>query len=180
MSRYVEHPSKVARWRDDGFEVLPDAAEATETVWTALPPDGDGDPVWEGLLAVRTAPDRAVIAAVPVFAYDLNLGDEVEVAASPEGRLVVVRPVWDAGRFTFRVLFPHADDPGDRSWVTLQQDLEPYACWFDVYSPQLVAVSAEPDVAQYVADHLEQQANAGRWVYETGRSVLPEAVPDQL
>ena len=104
-------------------------------MWVALPPDPDGEPVWEGLLAPLTPqPDLAVIAAVPVFAYDLNLGDEVEVVASAEGPLVAVRPVHDAGRFTFRVLFPDAVDPDDRSWLTLQRDLEPFGCWFDVYS----------------------------------------------
>ena len=180
MSRYVEHPSKAARWRDGGFEVLPEAAAATERVWIALPPDDDGGRVWEGLLALMPAADRAVIAAVPVFAYDLNLGDEVEVVASAEGPLVAVRPVWDAGRFTFRVLFPDADDPRDRQWVALQQELEPYGCWFDVFSPHLVAVSAEPDVAQDVADHLAEGQHAGRWQYETGRLALPEDHPDAL
>ena len=179
MSRYVEHPSKAARWRDGGFEVLPEAAAASETVWISLPPDEDGA-VWEGLLAVPSAPGRAVLAAVPVFAYDLNLGDEVEVVATAEGPLVAVRPVWDAGRFTFRVLFPDADDPGDRSWVALQQDLEPYGCWFDVYSRQLVGVSAEPDVAQDVADFLAEGMHAGRWQYETGRLTLPEGFPEPL
>jgi hypothetical protein len=180
VSRYVEHPSKAARWQDDGFEVLPSAAEATETVWVPLAPDADGESVWEGLLAVPTTPGRAVISAVPVFAYDLNLGDEVEVVTSAEGRLVLVRPVWDAGRFTFRVLFPDADDPGDRQWLALQQELEPYGCWCDAYSRQLVAVSAEPDLAQQVADFLEAGQREGRWQYETGRLALPEDFPDAL
>jgi hypothetical protein len=87
---------------------------------------------------------------------------------------VAVRPLYDAGRFTFRVLFPDAQDE-DRSWVALQQDLEAFGCWFDVYSPQLVAVSAEPEVAQAVADFLADEQRAGRWIYETGRSVLPGA-----
>jgi len=173
VPQYVEHPSRAGRWRDGSFEVHPHAATATETVWISLPPDPDGDAVWEGLLAVTPQPDLAVIAAVPAFAYDLNLGDEVEVVASAEGPLIAVRPVHDAGRFTFRVLFPDAVDPEDRSWVALQQDLEPFGCWFDVYSPQLVAVSAEPEVAQAVADVLADEQRAGRWVYETGRSVLP-------
>jgi hypothetical protein len=175
VPHYVEHPSRTTRWRDGAFELLPEAEAATETVWISLPADPDGESVWEGLLAVTPQPDLAVIAAVPVFTYDLNLGDEVEVVASAEGPLVAVRPVHDAGRFTFRVLFPEAHDPEDRSWVALQQDLEPFGCWFDVYSPQLVAVSAEAEVAQAVADFLADEQRAGRWVYETGRSVVPEA-----
>jgi hypothetical protein len=132
------------------------------------------------MLAVPTTADRRVIAAVPVFAYDLNLGDEVEVVVSAEGRLVMVRPIWDAGRFTFRVLFPDADDPGDRQWLALQQELEPYGCWCDAYSRQLVAVSAEPEVAQEVADFLAAGQHEGRWQYETGRLALPEEFPDAL
>jgi len=173
VPQYVEHPSRTGRWRDGAFELLPEAETATDTVWISLPPDPDGESVWEGLLASTPQPDLAVIAAVPVFAYDLNLGDEVEVVASAEGPLVAVRPLHDAGRFTFRVLFPEAHDPEDRSWIALQQDLEPFGCWFDVYSHQLVAVSAEPEVAQAVADFLADEQRAGRWVYETGRSVLP-------
>ena len=61
------------------------------------------------------------------------------------------------------------------SWVALQRDLETQGCWFDVYSPQLVAVSAEPEVAQAVADFLADEQRAGRGVYETGRSLLPGA-----
>jgi hypothetical protein len=175
VPHYVEHPRKTSRWRAGAFEVLPEAETATETVWVALPPDADGDAVWEGLPAVTPQPDLAVIAAVPVFAYDLNLGDEVEVVPSAEGPLVAVRPLHDAGRFTFRVLFPDAPDSDDRSSDALQRDLEPFRCWSDVYSPQLVAVSAEPEVAQAVADFLADEQRAGRWVYETGRSVLPGA-----
>lgn len=173
MPQYVEHPTRTGRWRDGGFEVHPDAAAATETVWISLSAAPDGEQAWEGLLAVLPQPDLAVIAAVPVFAYDLNLGDEVEVAGSAEGPLVAARPLRDAGRFTFRVLFPDVDAPDDRSWVALQQDLEPFGCWFDVYAPQLVAVSADAAVAQQVADFLADEQRAGRWVYETGRSVLP-------
>jgi hypothetical protein len=175
MPRYLEHPSKVGRWRDGAFEMLPESAAATETVWVAIEPDENGDAAWEGLLASTPEPGRAVVAAVPVFAYDLNLGDEVEVVASAEGPLVAVRPLRDAGRYTFRVLFHDVHDPADRRWPALQQDLEPFGCWFDVYSPRLVAVSAEPEVAKAVADFLADEQRNGRWQYETGRSVAPEA-----
>jgi hypothetical protein len=170
VPRYLEHPSKVARWRDGDFEVHPDAVTATETVWVAVDPAEDGDVVWEGLLAQLPGEGRAVIAAVPVFAYDLNLGDEVEVVASEEGPLVAVRPLRDAGRFTFRVWFPDWPDlEQDERWKDLQVELERFGCWFDVYSPRLVAVSAEPQVAQAVADFLVAGERSGRFIYETGR-----------
>lgn len=154
--------------------MLPDASAADQTVWFAVDPgeavDHD-DAVWEGLLTRPTAPDRAVVVAVPVFAYDVNLGDELEVVASAEGPLVATRVVRDAGRFTFRVLFPEMEQlADDERWKELQVDLEPYGCWFDVYSRTFIAVSAEPEVAQAVADFLSASEQAGRLQYETGRS----------
>ncbi|MCW2742235.1 MAG: hypothetical protein JWR45_2657 [Blastococcus sp.] len=170
MPRYLEHPSKAARWRNGSLEVHPDAAAATQTVWVAVDPAEDGDVVWEGLLARSPAEGRAVIAAVPVFAYDLNLGDQVEVVTSAEGPLVAVRPLQDAGRYTFRVWFPDWPDlEQDERWKGLQVELEPFGCWFDVYSPRLVAVSADPDEARAVTDVLDAGERAGRFIYETGR-----------
>jgi hypothetical protein len=170
MPRFLEHPSKAARWRDGEFEVYPDAETATQTVWVAVDPAEDGEVAWEGLLAQPSGEGRAVVAAVPVFAYDLNLGDEVEVVTSAEGPLVAVRPLADAGRFTFRVWFAEWPDLElDERWKDLQVELERFGCWFDVYSPRLVGVSADPGVAQTVADLLDAGERAGRFIYETGR-----------
>jgi hypothetical protein len=57
----------------------------------------------------------------------------------------------------------------DERWKDLQIELERFGCWFDVYSPRLVAVSADPGVAQEVADFLDAGEKAGRFIYETGR-----------
>ncbi|MGY2082225.1 DUF4265 domain-containing protein [Blastococcus sp. SYSU DS0539] len=168
---YLEHPGRVERRRDGAVEVHPEAATAPQTVWVAVYPAGDGEPAWEGLRAHPSGEGRAVVAAVPVFAYDLNLGDEVEVVPSAEGPLVAVRPVRDAGRHTYRVWFPDWPDlERDERASELQDELARFGCWFDVYSPRLVAVSAEPDVARAVADHLDEQERAGRLLYEVGRS----------
>lgn len=172
MSRYLEHPSRAARWRAGASEVLPDAAAADRTVWFAVAPgdaDDHADAVWEGLLARSAGPDRAVVAAVPAFAYDVNLGDEVEVVATAEGPLAATRVVRDAGRFTFRVLFP-PPGPGEEPWRDLQESLERYGCWFDVYAPNLVALSADPAVARDVARFLAAAERDGRLQYETGRT----------
>ena len=170
MARMLEHPGTVARWRDGDFEVHPDAATATQVVWVAVDPAEDGQVVWEGLAAQPSGEGRAVVVAVPVFAYDLNLGDEVEVVESAEGPLVAVRPLQDAGRFTFRVWFPDWPDLAkDERWKDLQVEFERFGCWFDVYSPRLVAVSADADVAQAVADALDVGERTGRFIYETGR-----------
>jgi hypothetical protein len=175
VGRKLEHPSRVARWSNGEFEGLPESSTASLTVWFAAGP-GDEDGVEaEGLLAEPAGPDRAVIAAIPVYIYDVNLGDEVEFATSSEGDLVATRVIRDAGRLTFRVwftdLFPGLEGAApDERWKALQVDLEPFGCWFDMYSPQLIAVSAEPDVAGYVVDFLAAGEAAGRFVYETGRS----------
>ena len=183
MGRNLEHPSRVARWRNGEFEGLPQAAAATLTVWFAADP-GDEDGVEaEGLLAEPAGPDRAVIASIPVYIYNVNLGDEVEFVSSSEGPLVAIRVTGDAGRHTFRVwfadLFPGVEGAApDERWKSLQIDLEPFGCWFDMYSPQLIALSAEPDVAMAVADYLAQGEEAGRFVYEIGRTASPgEAQP---
>lgn len=170
----MEHPSRVARWRSGAFELLPEASTADQTVWFAVhpgSPEDHEDAVWEGLLTQSSGSERAVVAAVPAFAYDVNLGDEVEVVASAEGPLVATRVVRDAGQFTFRVLFPPIEpDADDERWRDLQMDLEPYGCWFDVYSRTFLAISAEPGVAQAIAGLLADAEHAGRLQYETGRT----------
>ena len=171
MSSFLEHPGTVARLRGRTVEEHPDAAAATETVWVAVYPAGDKEAAWEGLRARPSGEGRAVLAAVPVFAYDLNLGDEVEVVATAEGPLVAVRRLHDAGAATFRVWFPDWPDlERDDRVAELQRELARFGCWFDVWSPSLVAVSAEPDVAPDVADHLAEQERAGRFIFEPGRT----------
>jgi hypothetical protein len=181
VGRNLEHPSRVARWSHGEFEGLPGASAASLTVWFAADP-GDEDGVEaEGLLAEPIGPHRAVIAAIPVYIYNVNLGDEVEFVASAEGPLVATRVTRDAGRLTYRVwfadLFPGVEGAApDERWKSLQIDLERFGCWFDMYSPQLIAVSAEPDVAAAVADYLAEGEAAGRFVYETGRTASPDEV----
>ncbi|TYP82898.1 DUF4265 domain-containing protein [Blastococcus xanthinilyticus] len=168
---YLAHPGRVTRLRDGVVEVHPESATAAQTVWVAVYPGGEDEVAWEGLRAHPSGEGRAVVAAVPVFAYDLHLGDEVEVVATAEGPLVAVRPLLDAGRHTYRVWFPDWPDlERDERGRELQVELARFGCWFDVYSPHLVAISAEPDVAAAVADHLDEAERAGRFIYEVGRT----------
>lgn len=174
MSSFLEHPGTVRRIRERALEEHPDVAAATQTVWVAVYPAGDGEAAWEGLRARPSGEGRAVLVAVPVFAYDLALGDEVEVVATAEGPLVAIRRVRDTGRTTFRVWLPDWPDLERDDRVTeLQRELARYGCWFDVWSPNLVAVSADPDVAAAVADHLAEQERAGRFIFEPGRPGAP-------
>jgi len=144
---FEEHPSKAAAWRAGRFVVLPDAELEDCTVWVGADADSDGLVRWEGLLARRLSSTTARICAVPFWAYDLNLGDEVELIESAEGASVVTGVAVDAGNYTFRVLF--ADPPlGDERWRELMIELEPFDCWCDVRGPGFVAVSAPGGHAQ--------------------------------
>lgn len=172
--RHIEHPTRASRWRGGDFEVFPAAASAELTVWFALPDDPEAEQTWEGLLANESRRGHALIAAIPAYVYDLNLGDEVAVVASGEGGLVATSLAQDAGSYTFRVMFSEYDGPGDdERWRRLQEDLERYGCWFDVMWPQFVALSAGSAVAQDVADWLLARQDAGDLQYETGRTIDP-------
>jgi hypothetical protein len=163
---YFEHPTRATAWRDGRFVVHPDAEAEDCTVWFRLP---DGPVGCEGLLARRTGPTSARICAVPLWIYDVHLGDEVETIDSAEGTPVATGLRHDAGQHTFRVRFEDAgaDDP---RWQGLQRDLEPTACWFDVLSPAFMAVSAPPQHASEVDAYLTRRTDAGDLDFERGRS----------
>lgn len=172
MSEFEEHPSRVATWRDGRFVVLPDAVEEDCTVWFPVDRGRDHAIAWEGLLARRTGPDRAVVCAVPFWLYDVNLGDEVVLRQRPDGADVADAVVRDGGNYTFRVAFSDARDDDDR-WRRLMVDLATWDCWFDVRGPAYVAISVPAAHAQAVADLLAAREAAGELVYETGRSTPP-------
>lgn len=138
--------------------------EGADTVWFFLD-EHDG---WEGLLARRIGPDRARICAVPVFAYGVGLGDEV-ACEERDGAVVATTLVREAGNTTFRVIFPrHGAPEPDERWRSLLTDLERHGCWIDVYSPQLVALSAEPAVVEDVAAYLRGREERGDLAFEAG------------
>ena len=158
MPDYREHPGKPIRLESGSVAML-DAGDCT--VWFSLAEDG-----WEGLSAVRVGEDLARVMAVPVFAYGVGLGDEVRVRAGDNAAEALVR---SAGNRTFRVILPlqAAPDPDER-WRTLLADLEPHGCWLDVYSPQLVAVSAAAEIADAVAGYLAAREERGELAFEAG------------
>ena len=162
MAEYREHPGRPVRLEDDTLVVL---GEGELTLWFYLEDEG-----WEGLLARRLAPDRARVCAVPVFAYGVNLGDEVRLEERHDA-VVAVAPLRDAGNHTFRVMFPaHGVREPDERWRDLLSDLAPYGCWLDVYSPQLVAVSAAPSTAGDVSSYLRDREERGGLAFEASRT----------
>jgi hypothetical protein len=163
---YREHPSKVTRLVGSQLVGYPSAAEENCTVWIALP-DAPGE--WEGVLARRASDDSAELVGIPMFAYDLNLGDTVRLVSSAERVAVVSGVAARSGNYTFRALFERESQAGEH-WRRLMADLEPLGCWFDVWSEKLVAISVAGANAQEVADYLASRETRGELRYETGRS----------
>ena len=156
MPEYREHPGKPVRREGDAVVML-DAGDCV--VWFQL--DG-GD--WEGLSAERLSSDLARVTAVPVFAYGVGLGDEVRLRPDDAAAIGLVR---SAGNRTFRVVLPASDVPEpDERWRSLLADLEPRGCWLDVYSPRLVAVSADGEHAAEVEAYLSEREARGELAYE--------------
>jgi hypothetical protein len=172
LAKYYEHPSKASRWESGRLVVLEDAEQADCTCWFLC--EEEGRKRWEGLLGRRLSIDHVRVCAIPVLVYDVNLADEVVVRVNDDGALVATEIVRDAGNFTFRILFPD-DAPPDpyARLLGLMVDLERLGCWFDVWSPFVVALSAPPEHAEDVADYLDEREQRGDLEYETGRTRNP-------
>ena len=117
----------------------------------------------------RLGRDRARLCAIPFWAHDLNLGDDVVLMESGEGAPVVTGVAREAGNYTFRIIFEGAGDD-DRRWQELMVELEPLDCWFDVRSPRYIALSTSAANATAVAGYLERRGQRGELQFETGRS----------
>lgn len=161
--QYKEHPAATGWFVGGRLVPLPGALDADTTVWLALPVEAGRVQVWEGLAALRMGEDRVEIRAVPVFAYDLNYGDEVSVVASAEGPLVATGIVKDGGNYTFRVWFPEG------ALQAVVAEFGALGCLVESYSARLVGLSCGAGEAQMMADALQAGEAAGRFLYETGR-----------
>lgn len=145
-----EHPSRVVRLAAGQLVGYPPSAEEDCTLWFALT---DAPDEWEGVLGKRQSDDTAEVVGIPVFVYDVNLGDVVRTVASADGAAVVSELVADAGNYTFRVFFEDEAASGEQ-WKPLMIDLEKFGCWFDTFSENLIAVSVDAENSQAVADYL--------------------------
>ena len=167
MTDYRQHPSVVAHWHDDSLQPLPEAQEAEETVWFAVPPEPDTEQMWEGLRGRLEKDGTATVLAVPAYLYDVNFGDRVNVMRSAENVLVATGVERDALNFTFRVLLK-SDDPN--AWQPLASELAEQGCLLDFISPRFFAISCGEPQAQEVADRLFALERGGVLHYETGRT----------
>jgi hypothetical protein len=163
---YREHPSKTVRLVAGELILHPRAAEADCTLWVGLK---DGPDEWEGILGAWVSERDAEVVGIPVFAYDLNLGDVVRVIRSAEGAPVISELITRSSNSTFRALFDRELHVGEH-WKRLMEDLEPFGCWFDTWSETLVAISVAATNARSVADCLKIKESAAELKYETGRT----------
>jgi hypothetical protein len=163
---YREHPAKVVRLDAEGqLTGYPPAEAQDRTVWFSIDDTAD----WEGLLGQTVGPDRVAIVGIPIFVYNVNLGDEVAVTRTPESAAVATVVVRDAGNYTFRVWFEREPPRPGEHWLALMHDLASCECWFDTWSEKLVAISASAAYAQEVADYLSKHERNNDLRYETGR-----------
>ena len=98
MTDYRQRPSGVAHWRDGSLQPLPEAQQAGETIWFAVPPEPDTEQMWEGLRGRLEKDGTATVLGVPAYLYDVNFGDRVNVMRSAENALVATGVERDATR----------------------------------------------------------------------------------
>ncbi|WP_284987662.1 DUF4265 domain-containing protein [Arthrobacter sp. fls2-241-R2A-172] len=170
MTDYRQHPSVVAHWRHDSLQPLPEAQDAGETIWFAVPPEPDAEQMWEGLPGRLEKDGTATVLGIPAYLYDLNFSDRVSVMRSAENALVATGVEHDARNFTFRVLLK-SDDP--TAWQPLGSELAERGCLLDLMSPRFFAISSSEAQAQEIADRLFALQHEGILHYETGRTRQP-------
>lgn len=118
----------------------------------------------EQLWARRAGECQFEVCCIPFFLYDVALGDFVE---TDDGYTVrkVSRP---SGRYVFRVWFGDSLQPRDETAT----ELGSLGALLEWSSLNLLAVDARDAAhARQIADYLQEQENAGRLMYETGKTL---------
>jgi hypothetical protein len=128
----------------------------------------EGTKKWEQLSAKQKSQNIYEIACIPFFAYDINLGDEVETREHPENYLPIIERVVNfSGHYTFRASFRETNYPAAREETPIE--LVELGCSLEWFSCDLLAIDAPPNEWQPVADLLWQREQLGHLAYETGR-----------
>jgi hypothetical protein len=129
-----------------------------------LPEEGYFEQLW----CRQVGEDRFELCCIPFFLYDMALGDVVQTHRSGGREYVVCGVVSRSGRWVFRVHFEPEMLQFRDGVVEALAGLGTLLEWS---STTMFAVDAEDAVhAQRVADYLFEQENAGRVIYETGKS----------
>jgi uncharacterized protein DUF4265 len=122
---------------------------------------------FEQLFVRQLGENRFEVCCIPFFAYDIALGDVVLTVPKDDCKYMVDRVVEPSGRYVLRVWFGDSSYPRDEVSDTVQE-LGSVIEWS---SRNLLAIDAvDAEHAQRVADFLAECEEAGKLVYETGRS----------
>jgi hypothetical protein len=123
---------------------------------------------WEQLWARQVGDAEFEVCWIPLFLYDLALGDVVATVPVNDRRYVVQRVLRPSGRYVFRVWFGESFHPRE----PVAEELKGLGALVEVSSRNLLAVDARDDLqAQAVANCLAARESRSELLYETGRSV---------
>lgn len=152
---------------DEQFSVHEDPVwrdRADFIVNAPLAEDGRFEQLW----CRRLSDDTFEVCCIPFFLYDVALGDTVRTEATKSRTYLVSKVLVASGRYVFRV---HFDRSMLRHRDEVVAELMAMGALVEWSSPSMFAVDAvDADHAQRVADVLFAHEQAGRLVYETGRS----------
>jgi hypothetical protein len=125
---------------------------------------------WEQLWGRIVGPHQVEVCCIPFFAYDLNLGDIVQLDQENVVEGVVAR----SGQVTFRAWLKDIA-PDARSGLIAEIDsIGAHREWS---SENLLALSIAENSAQGLADLLQNGADRNDLIYENGTQVDDQAVP---
>lgn len=128
---------------------------------------GDTDITSEQLWARKITDTEFEICCIPFFVYDLALGDIVRTAAEGNKQYIVDEVIRGSGHFTFRVPLSQSN----LSRADLAARLVEMGALTERSSKTMLAVdSPNAEHAQRIADFLHSEEQAGRLIYETGRT----------
>ncbi|MFV0372749.1 DUF4265 domain-containing protein [Microbacterium sp.] len=122
---------------------------------------------FEQLWVRRVGEDQFEVCCIPYFLYNVALGDTIETAPQGGRQYVLSRVLNPSGRFVFRAYF---ERPHYRYRDATAVGVQRLGAQIEWSSPSLLAVDVDGPSAQRVADYLQDQEDAGRLVYETGKS----------
>ncbi|UQX88706.1 DUF4265 domain-containing protein [Jatrophihabitans telluris] len=124
---------------------------------------GNTDVQTEQLWARKIDERHFELCCIPFFAYDLSLGDVVET----DDGYMTRRVSTPSGRYVFRVWFGESFHPREE----VAAELESLGALVEWSSTNLVAVDARDAAhAKELAAYLQAQEDAGRLMYETGKT----------
>ncbi|NED97132.1 DUF4265 domain-containing protein [Phytoactinopolyspora alkaliphila] len=127
-----------------------------------LPEPGRFEQLWSR----QVSDDTFEVCCIPFFLYDLALGDVVQTSSQDGRKYVVSRVLTKSGRYVFRA---HFEPSMYQFRDEISARLDDLGALLEWSSPTLVAVDAHgPAHAQQIAGFLQERAEQGQLMYETG------------